>query len=82
MEIENSPWRWLLPAVLVGLVLGGVLLSIVSYATAEDSLIFDRSDQAVFGAFAGSIGGAIAGLVLWTLVVLLRALVRVASRAR
>jgi len=57
-------------AVLVGFTLGAVGLGIASYVTADDSnLLFSRGDQTMMGAFAGAVGGALAGLLLWAAVV-------------
>ena len=57
-------------AVLLGFALGAVGVGTASYLTADDSTwLFSRGDQAMLGAFAGAVGGALAGLLLWAAVV-------------
>jgi hypothetical protein len=57
----------LVQAIVVGTALGALGTGVASYVTAEDSIVFDRGDQALFGAIAGAIGGSVAGIVFWTL---------------
>jgi hypothetical protein len=64
----------LVQAIVVGTVLGALGTGVANYVTAEDSIVFDRGDQALFGAVAGAIGGAVVGIAFWTLWLLVDAL--------
>ena len=53
-------------AIVLGFALGALGLGIASYVAADSSeLLFSPGEQAVFGAFVGAVGGALAGCVLW-----------------
>ena len=52
-------------AIVLGFALGALGLGIASYVAADSSELFSPGEQAVFGAFVGAVGGALAGCVLW-----------------
>ena len=48
---------------------GAITLGTVAFLGADNSDLFSPEEQAMYGTFFGAIGGALAGLLLWTAVV-------------
>ena len=70
-------------AVAGGFALGAVGLGTASYLSADGSdLFFSPEEQAMMGTLVGAFGGALAGLLLWTTVVVAERAFRLFRRTR
>ena len=71
----------LVRAVVGGFGFGALALGMASFFAADSSDLLSPEEQAMFGVFLGAIGGALAGLLIWTAVVVAQRCYRLFQRA-